>query len=101
MFSSRPRQNKFNVRPDNMLTLRSAEQITNEKDFEETLQSVRDRVDEIEGLHRQSEICVKEPFQIRYESGGWLSWLWPNRGRVISVEGLGAAFVPAKDEKDD
>ena len=83
-----------------MLTLRSAEQITNEEDFEEELQAVRDRVDEIEGLHRQSEICVKEPFQIRFDSGGWLSWLWPGRAHVISVEGLGAAFVPAKEEKE-
>ena len=84
-----------------MLTLRSAEQITNEEGFEEELQSVRDRVDEIEGLHRQSEICVKEPFQIRMESGGWFSWLWPGSHRTISVEGLGAAFVPAKSDKDD
>lgn len=84
-----------------MLTLRSAQQVTDEEGFEKTLNDVRDRVDQIEGLHRQSELCVKEPFQIKVKGNGLLSWLGLSTGQTITVEGLGEAFVPVEEDDDD
>jgi hypothetical protein len=56
------------------------------------------------GLHRQSELTVKEPFQINVSGGSLWSWLWPGKTKTktIEVEGLGASFVPAEkgDGKD-
>lgn len=79
----------------------AAKQVVEEEGFDEILQSVRDRVDEIEGLHRQSELTVKEPFQIHVNGGSIWSWLIPGRTKTIAVEGLGASFVAAKPEDDD
>lgn len=53
----------------------------------------------LSGLHRQSELTVKEPFKINISGGSLWSWLWPGKTKTIEVEGLGASFVPA--EKDD
>ena len=42
------------------------------------------------GLHRQSELTVKEPFRVMVDK---------NAGRtVIDVIGLGGSFVPAEEE---
>jgi hypothetical protein len=57
------------------------------------LDQTRDRVDEIEGLHRQSELTVKEPFRVSMSREG---------GRtVLDVIGLGGSFVPADDDDGD
>ena len=39
--------------------LEAARQVVMEPDFEATLQNVRDRVDEIESLHRTRELTVR------------------------------------------
>lgn len=75
------------------------------------LDQTRDRVDEIEGgcnenthkraerpadqqgLHRQSELTVKEPFRVMFGK---------EAGRtVVDVIGLGGSFVPAEKDGDD
>jgi hypothetical protein len=82
---------KHCVRPDSVLTLRAAQRLCAEEGFDEALDETRDRVDQIEGLHRQSELTIKEPFQIVFgEKDG---------KKVLDVVGLGESFVAA--EKDD
>ncbi|KAF8161282.1 hypothetical protein B0H34DRAFT_700244 [Crassisporium funariophilum] len=49
-----------NVRPDSNLILHAAQQVTEEDGFDDLLQSVRDRVDEIESLHRTRELTFKD-----------------------------------------
>ena len=48
----------LDVRPDSMALLRAAREVVEEPDFQETLDSVRGRVDEIESLHRTRELTV-------------------------------------------
>ena len=47
------------VRPDNMLILHAARQVVEEEGFDEMLDNVRARIDEIESLHRTSEVTVR------------------------------------------
>ncbi|PPQ98405.1 hypothetical protein CVT24_004084 [Panaeolus cyanescens] len=51
---------KLNVRPDSNLILHAAQQVTNEEGFQELLDGVRDRIDEIESLHRTRELTFKD-----------------------------------------
>ncbi|KAI6029429.1 hypothetical protein BKA83DRAFT_680392 [Pisolithus microcarpus] len=51
---------KLDVRPDSMLILRVARQVVEEEGFDDLLQNVRDRIDEIESLHRTREITFKD-----------------------------------------
>ncbi|CEL56561.1 hypothetical protein RSOLAG1IB_07910 [Rhizoctonia solani AG-1 IB] len=51
---------KQEVRLDSMLTLEAARKVVNEDGFDELLQGVRDRVDEIESLHRTRELTFKD-----------------------------------------
>jgi len=46
------------VRPDSMALLWAAREVVEEPDFQEVLDSVRERVDEIESLHRTRELTV-------------------------------------------
>lgn len=72
--------------------LRAAQRVVAIEDFDSMLDQTRDRVDEIEGLHRQSELTVKEPFRISMSR---------EAGRtVLDVVGLGGSFVPADDDDD-
>ncbi|KAF7351153.1 hypothetical protein MSAN_01678000 [Mycena sanguinolenta] len=48
------------VRPDSMLILHAARQVVEEDDFEEILDNVRSRIDEIESLHRTRELTFKD-----------------------------------------
>ncbi|TDL23030.1 hypothetical protein BD410DRAFT_769446 [Rickenella mellea] len=48
------------VRPDSMLILQAAREVVEEDGFDEVLQNVRDRVDEIESLHRTRELTFKD-----------------------------------------
>lgn len=48
------------VRPDSMLTLQVAMEVVEEEGFEELLTNVRDRIDEIESLHRTRELTFKD-----------------------------------------
>jgi hypothetical protein len=52
-----------NVRPDSSLILHAAREVVEEEDFEEKLESVRNRIDEIESLHRTRELTVSAPSQ--------------------------------------
>jgi hypothetical protein len=45
------------------------------------------RID-LAGLHRQSELTVKEPFRVTFGQG--------SKRQVFEVEGLGGSFVPAE-----
>ncbi|KAF9485994.1 hypothetical protein BDN70DRAFT_889709 [Pholiota conissans] len=49
-----------NVRPDSNLILHAAREVTSEEGFDELLQGVRDRIDEIESLHRTRELTFKD-----------------------------------------
>ncbi|KAJ6497700.1 hypothetical protein C8R45DRAFT_983901 [Mycena sanguinolenta] len=48
------------VRPDSMLILHAARQVVEEDGFEEILDNVRARIDEIESLHRTRELTFKD-----------------------------------------
>ncbi|KJA28908.1 hypothetical protein HYPSUDRAFT_128313 [Hypholoma sublateritium FD-334 SS-4] len=48
------------VRPDSNLILRVAREVTTEDGFDDLLQGVRDRIDEIESLHRTRELTFKD-----------------------------------------
>ena len=45
------------------------------------------------GLHRQSELTVKEPFRVKMDRIGGKT--------VLEVIGLGGSFVPAEEEEDE
>lgn len=47
------------VRPDSMLVLNAAREVVEQEGFEELLEGVRDRIDEIESLHRTRELTVR------------------------------------------
>ncbi|KAF5393214.1 hypothetical protein D9757_000518 [Collybiopsis confluens] len=49
-----------NVRPDSMLILHAARQVVEEENFDDALNNVRDRIDEIESLHRTRELTFKD-----------------------------------------
>ncbi|KAJ6495778.1 hypothetical protein C8R47DRAFT_1116367 [Mycena vitilis] len=51
---------EHDVRPDSMLILHAARQVVEEDDFEDILNNVRDRIDEIESLHRTRELTFKD-----------------------------------------
>lgn len=48
----------LDVRPDSMALLRAAREVVEEPNFQELLDSVRERVDDIESLHRTRELTV-------------------------------------------
>ena len=47
-----------NVRPDSMLILHVAQEVVEQEGFADILANVRDRIDEIESLHRTRELTV-------------------------------------------
>ena len=48
----------YNVRPDSMVVLQAAKEVVESPGFDEKLDDVRDRIDEIESLHRTRELTV-------------------------------------------
>ncbi|EKM53414.1 uncharacterized protein PHACADRAFT_125129 [Phanerochaete carnosa HHB-10118-sp] len=48
------------VTPDSLLLLRAAQEVVEEEGFDQQLDDVRDRVDEIESLHRTRELTFKD-----------------------------------------
>ncbi|KAF9469981.1 hypothetical protein BDZ94DRAFT_1243679 [Collybia nuda] len=48
------------VRPDSMLILHAAQEVVEEEGFDELLENVRERIDEIESLHRTRELTFKD-----------------------------------------
>ncbi|KAJ7502952.1 hypothetical protein B0H11DRAFT_612319 [Mycena galericulata] len=48
------------VRPDSMLILHASREVVEEEGFDELLDNVRDRIDEIESLHRTRELTFKD-----------------------------------------
>ncbi|WWC70154.1 uncharacterized protein I206_104101 [Kwoniella pini CBS 10737] len=81
------------VRPDSLLLLRAAQQVVAEDNFDDDLDTTRDRVDQIEGLHRQSELTIKEPFKVTFDK-------IDGKG-VWEVIGLGDSFVPASEDEEE
>ncbi|KAF9529699.1 hypothetical protein CPB83DRAFT_247920 [Crepidotus variabilis] len=53
---------QHNVRPDSNLILAAAQEVVKEEDFDKTLDGVRDRIDEIESLHRTRELTVRPTY---------------------------------------
>ncbi|KAJ6593510.1 hypothetical protein B0H19DRAFT_1205053 [Mycena capillaripes] len=51
---------QHDVRPDSMLILHAARQVVEEEGFDDILDNVRDRIDEIESLHRTRELTFKD-----------------------------------------
>ncbi|KAG6813513.1 hypothetical protein H0H92_010217 [Tricholoma furcatifolium] len=69
-----------NVRPDSMLILHAAQEVVAEEGFQEILDSVRARIDEIESLHRTRELTFKDGEKgdhvyVTVNKPGWLSFL--------------------------
>ena len=56
---SRSEQVNYNVRPDSMIVLQAAKEVVESPGFDEKLDDVRDRIDEIESLHRTRELTVR------------------------------------------
>ncbi|KAL5483176.1 hypothetical protein ACEPAI_8405 [Sanghuangporus weigelae] len=50
----------YNVRPDSMVVLQAAKEVVESPGFDEKLDDVRDRIDEIESLHRTRELTFKD-----------------------------------------
>jgi hypothetical protein len=74
--------------------LRAVQRVVEEKGFDMMLDQTRDRIDEIEGLDRQSELTVKEPFRVViFDHAGMTP--------VIEVQGLGASFANPEEGKGD
>ncbi len=48
------------IRPDSMLILHAAREMCEEEGFDDLLDEVRDRIDEIESLHRTRELTVSD-----------------------------------------
>lgn len=51
-------QTDHNVTPDSLLILRAAQEVVEKSGFNKLLDDVRNRVDEIESLHRTRELTV-------------------------------------------
>ncbi|QRV98144.1 hypothetical protein RhiJN_26163 [Ceratobasidium sp. AG-Ba] len=67
------------IRPDSMLTLQAAREVVEEEGFDELLEGVRDRIDEIESLHRTRELTFKDVqdgdrVRVMVDKGGWRLW---------------------------
>ena len=60
-----------------MLLLHAAREVVEEEDFDEVLEAVRDRVDEIESLHRTRELTVCASSSIHRLSRIWLTDPFP------------------------
>ncbi|KAF8806546.1 hypothetical protein BYT27DRAFT_7233914 [Phlegmacium glaucopus] len=78
---------QHDVRPDSTLILHAAQEVTEEEGFDDLLQGVRDRVDEIESLHRTRELTFKDL----------------GKGDMIrlSVDKRGAELMATLDSSDD
>ncbi|KAL0955764.1 hypothetical protein HGRIS_001979 [Hohenbuehelia grisea] len=68
------------VRPDSMLILHAAREVTEEEGFDELLDNVRDRIDEIESLHRTRELTFKDI------AAGDKVWLTVDKGGARQIE---------------
>ena len=59
--------------PDSELLLHAAREVVEEEGFDQQLDDVRDRVDEIESLHRTRELTVRTSFYTK-PHGSSRSW---------------------------
>jgi len=66
-------QVQHNVRPDSNLILHAAREVVEEQEFDAILEGVRDRIDEIESLHRTREltVCSFHPIFPYFSSRKW------------------------------
>ncbi|KAL7413580.1 hypothetical protein BDY24DRAFT_406961 [Mrakia frigida] len=81
------------VRPDSRLTLSAIRTIVSEEGFDELLDGVRARIDEIESLHRTSEWMLKEPFRV----GRWKS----KDGKSSGMQFVGMGPPGDDDEEEE
>ncbi|KXN87500.1 hypothetical protein AN958_08805 [Leucoagaricus sp. SymC.cos] len=81
------------VRPDSMLILHAAQEVCNEEGFDELLESVRGRIDDIESLHRTRELTFKD-----LEKGDKIN-LSVDKGGVISS--ISSSNLRRFDEDND
>ena len=56
-------QINHDVTPDSLLLLHAAREVVEEDGFDELLDSVRNRIDEIESLHRTRELTVSHLYR--------------------------------------
>ncbi|EUC55538.1 AAA domain protein, putative [Rhizoctonia solani AG-3 Rhs1AP] len=63
------------IRLDSMLTFEAARDIVSEEGFDELLKGVRDRVDEIESLHRTRELTARCGKRRSYQGYGGQGWI--------------------------
>jgi hypothetical protein len=70
----RSTQVHHNVRPDSLLVLHAARQVCEEPGFDDVLDGVRARVDEIESLHRTRELTVRSTSPVAVVADGVQCW---------------------------
>ncbi|KAI0079276.1 hypothetical protein K474DRAFT_1673490 [Panus rudis PR-1116 ss-1] len=73
-------QINHDVTPDSLLLLNAAREVVEEEGFDEVLDNVRDRVDEIESLHRTRELTFKDV------KAGDRVWLTVDKGGARLIE---------------
>lgn len=81
------------VRPDSMLILHAARQVCEDEGFDEILDGVRDRIDEIESLHRTRELTFKD-----LEKGDKVNLSVDKGGAISSITSGGSRRF---DDDDD
>lgn len=57
-------QVNHDVRPDSLLILQAAREVVEQEGFQDLLDSVRNRIDEIESLHRTRELTVSTVYSM-------------------------------------
>jgi hypothetical protein len=91
MFAAQtPGQVNHEVRPDSMLILHAAKEVVEEEGFDELLESVQDRIDEIESLHRTRELTVSRNLDCQLcfisQSVWWLVSKRVSSSRILTRE---------------
>lgn len=72
-------QINHDVRPDSMLILQAARDVVDEDGFDDLLDSVRARIDEIESLHRTRELTVSDFFTLALARRAKMAYLCSSR----------------------
>ncbi|KAJ3574930.1 hypothetical protein NP233_g1448 [Leucocoprinus birnbaumii] len=83
------------VRPDSKLILHAAREVCSQEGFDELLEGVRDRIDEIESLHRTRELTFKD-----LEKGDKVNLSVDKGGSVSSITSGGSRRFD-EDDGDD
>ncbi|KAF5355142.1 hypothetical protein D9756_005455 [Leucocoprinus leucothites] len=84
------------VRPDSMLILHAAQAVCAEEGFDELLEGVRERIDEIESLHRTRELTFKD-----LEKGDKVNLSVDKSGSASSMTSGGSRRFDQVDDGDN